>query len=74
MEILYRDVTDIINGCVIIEVKASEGLIEVHELQLVNYLKATEIEVGILLNSGKNLEFRRKIFTNDLKKNLRKAV
>ena len=58
----------ILNDCVIIELKAAETLVEEHELQLINYLKATEIEVGLLLNFGKKPEFKRKIFTNDLKK------
>ena len=55
------------NNSVIIELKASEVLIEEHELQLLNYLKATEIEIGLLLNFGKKAEIRRKIFTNDKK-------
>ncbi len=53
---------------VIIELKAAETLVEEHELQLINYLKATGKEVGLLLNFGKKPEFKRKIFTNDLKK------
>lgn len=56
------------NNQVIIELKASESLIEEHELQLINYLKATEIEVGLLLNFGKKPEIRRKIFSNKNKK------
>lgn len=55
----------IVDDKVIIELKAAESLIEEHELQLVNYLKATEIEVGLLLNFGKKPEIKRKIFTND---------
>ncbi len=35
-----------------------------HRMQLVNYLKATQIEVGLLLNFGKKAEFERKIFSN----------
>jgi len=58
----------IVEDSVILELKAVEFLVEEHELQLINYLKATEIEVGLLLNFGKNPEFRRKIFTNDRKK------
>ena len=54
----------IIENKVIIELKAAEALIEEHELQLINYLKATDIEVGLLLNFGKKPEVRRKIFTN----------
>ncbi|MBX7152625.1 GxxExxY protein [bacterium] len=60
----------IVNDRVILELKASEVLVREHELQLLNYLKATEIEVGLLLNFGKKPEFRRKIFTNDKKKNV----
>lgn len=59
----YADI--IVNDCVIVELKAAEGLVEEHEFQLINYLKATDIEVGLLLNFGKKPEIRRKIFTND---------
>jgi len=58
----------IVENKVIIEIKAVDALIEEHELQLINYLKATEIEVGLLLNFGKKPEIRRKIFTNTKKK------
>ena len=54
----------IVENKVIVELKAAEVLIEEHELQLINYLKATEIEVGLLLNFGKKPEIRRKIFSN----------
>ena len=54
----------IVNNQVIIELKAAESLCEEHEYQLINYLKATEIEVGLLLNFGKKPEFKRKIFSN----------
>jgi GxxExxY protein len=54
----------IVNGCVIVELKAGETLCRAHELQLINYLKATEMEVGLLLNFGKKAEFKRKIMTN----------
>ena len=58
----------IIEGCVIVELKAAETLCKEHEFQLINYLKATEIEVGLLLNFGKKPKFKRKVFSN--KKNL----
>ncbi len=58
----YADL--IVNESVIIELKAAESLCKEHELQLINYLKATDIEVGLLLNFGKKPEFKRKIFTN----------
>ena len=57
----------IVNEKVIIEIKAAESIVEEHELQLINYLRATNIEVGLLLNFGKKPEVRRKIFTNDRK-------
>lgn len=59
----------IINDCVILELKAAEILAGEHEMQLINYLKATDIEVGLLLNFGKKPQFRRKLFTNDKKNN-----
>lgn len=60
----------IVEDKIILELKAAESLIEEHELQLINYLKATEIEIGLLLNFGKKPAFKRKIFTNDKKINL----
>ena len=58
----------IVNESVIIELKAAEAIAEGHELQLINYLKATDMEIGLLLNFGKSAQFKRKIFTNDIKK------
>ena len=55
----YADI--IVNECIIIELKAAESLAEEHEFQLINYLKATDIEVGLVLNFGKNPQFKRKI-------------
>jgi len=66
-EVGYYKADILVDNCIIIEIKASEGLIEEYEFQLINYLKATELEIGLLLNFGKNPEFRRKIFTNDKK-------
>ncbi|MFH0991725.1 MAG: GxxExxY protein [bacterium] len=57
----------VVNNVVILELKAAEGMVEEHETQLINYLKATNIEIGLLLNFGKKPEIRRKIFTNDRK-------
>ncbi len=67
VEEYYADI--ITEDKVIIELKAAETICEEHEFQLINYLKATNIEVGLLLNFGKNPEIRRKIFTNDRKLN-----
>ena len=57
---------DLIVSESVIELKAAESLCEEHEFQLVNYLKATEIEVGLLLNFGKDPSFKRKVFTNKI--------
>lgn len=54
----------VVEGNVIVELKAAESLCEEHEFQLVNYLKATEVEVGLLLNFGKKPELKRKVFSN----------
>jgi GxxExxY protein len=62
-----------VNDLVILELKAVDYLVEEHEHQLINYLKATNIEVGLLLNFGMKPEIRRKAFDND-RKNLRKSV
>jgi len=50
-----------------LELKACELLIKDHELQVVNYLKATDIEVALLLNFGKNPQVKRKIYSNEFK-------
>jgi GxxExxY protein len=52
---------------VIVELKACELLMNVHMAQLMNYLKATEIEVGLVLNFGEEPEFKRIIYTNNKK-------
>ena len=54
----------IVEETIIVELKAAEGLREEHEFQLINYLKATELEIGLLINFGKTPQFKRKIFTN----------
>lgn len=52
---------------VIVEIKATKNLAVAHEAQILNYLKATEIEVGLLLNFGPKPEIKRKIFDNNKK-------
>ena len=58
----------IVNDSVIIELKAAENLCREHEAQLLNYLKATDIEVGLLMNFGKEPQFKRKVFSEKYKK------
>ena len=57
----------LVENCVLLELKANEELSSANEMQLINYLKATDIEVGLLLNFGKRPQFKRKIFSNDNK-------
>jgi GxxExxY protein len=60
----------VVENKIILELKAAEGICEEHEAQLLNYLRATKIEVGLLLNFGKRPQFRRKIFENKFKKSV----
>ena len=63
--VFYADI--IVEGKVILELKAVESICKEHEYQLVNYLKACDLEVGLLLNFGKRAELKRVIYTNDRK-------
>lgn len=58
----------IVNNVVIVELKAAKGIDEAHIAQLLNYLRATEIEVGLVLNFGHKAEFRRQAFDNNRKR------
>ena len=57
----------LIEGTVIVELKAAQAISEEHEAQLLNYLRATPYEVGLLLNFGPKPAFVRKAFDNDRK-------
>ena len=52
---------------IIVELKAAAMLDSAHEAQLLNYLRATDIEVGLLLNFGARPEFKRKAYSNERK-------
>ena len=58
----YADL--LVESEVILELKATDGLVEEHEAQLLNYLKATNIEIGLLLNFGLKPVVKRKIYSN----------
>ena len=51
----------VVENKVILELKAVKDLHSAHEAQLVNYLKAADMEVGLLINFGKSVEIRRKV-------------
>jgi GxxExxY protein len=55
----------IVDDKIIVEIKAVSKLESVHEVQLVNYLKATGINVGLLINFGQSVEIKRRIFGYD---------
>jgi len=57
----------LVDEIIVLELKANECIVEANENQLINYLKATRLEVGLLFNFGKKPEVRRKIFDNDKK-------
>tara|TARA_Y100000294_G_scaffold166722_1_gene175298 strand:- start:284 stop:676 length:393 start_codon:yes stop_codon:yes gene_type:complete len=57
----------VVENKVIIELKAVRCIDPAHEAQLINYLKATPIEVGLLLNFGSKPEFKRFAFDNSRK-------
>ena len=61
----YADI--IVNDTIILELKAADYIAEEFENQLLNYLKGTDCEIGLLLNFGKKPEFRRKIYENKRK-------
>jgi GxxExxY protein len=57
----------LVEDAVIVELKAASQLVKEHESQLLDYLRATPYEVGLLLNFGNKPEFRRKVFDNSRK-------
>ena len=54
----------LVENCVLLELKAARSLDSSHRAQLMNYLRATEVEVGLLLNFGERPEFKRVVFDN----------
>lgn len=64
----------LVNELVIVELKASKRLGAEHEAQLLNYLKATPYEVGLLLNFGPKAQIVRKAFNNSRKDHLNRTI
>ena len=63
---LVHELKLVVNGCIIVENKAVQKLCSAHEVQLVNYLTATGVDIGLLLNFGSSeLEFKRKYRSYD---------
>jgi GxxExxY protein len=64
----------IVENTVILELKAADCIVKDFENQILNYLRATDCEVGLLLNFGKKPEFKRKIYENNRKTKNNKTV
>ncbi len=65
----------IVANTVIVELKAARALEPAHEAQLLNYLRASDLEVGLLLNFGAKPQIKRMVFANEnKKKNLRSSA
>jgi len=58
----------LVEKCVLLELKAARALDSTHQAQLLNYLRATDIEVGLLLNFGPKPEFKRVAYDNSRKR------
>lgn len=57
----------LVENAVVVEIKAASRIADEHLAQLLNYLRATPYEVGLLLNFGPKPEFRRRVFDNHRK-------
>lgn len=64
----YADI--VVNNCVIVELKSVKELAPEHYSQLINYLKATRFEVGLLMNFGPVAKYERKVYANRRKGSL----
>jgi GxxExxY protein len=65
----YADL--LVEDAIILELKSCECLVNAHVAQLMNYLKSTKIEVGLVLNFGESPDFKRLVYTNNRKYNLK---
>ena len=61
----YADL--MVEDTIILELKAADYIVKDFENQILKYLRATDCEVGLLLNFGRKPEFKRKIFENHRK-------
>jgi len=64
----YADL--VVDDLLILELKVTESVCDEHAAQLTNYLRATNIELGLLLNFGKEPQIVRRVFMNDNKKSI----
>jgi GxxExxY protein len=64
----------IVNDCLLVELKAAEQIVRQHESQTMHYLRATSIEVALLMNFGVSPRFKRFVLDNELKTTKHKSV
>lgn len=64
----------VVNDVVLVELKACDSLVREHESQTLHYLRATEIEVALLMNFGPTPRFKRLVMDNEFKKSKEKSV
>ena len=57
----------VVEGKVVLELKARSQIYPIHEVQLLNFLRASPFEVGLLLNFGPELRFKRLVYSNTRK-------
>jgi GxxExxY protein len=57
----------VVNSVVIVELKASRAMESAYEAQIMHYLRATNVEIGLLMNFGPKPEFKRFIYDNERK-------
>ena len=60
----------VVNGLVLIELKIADALCQEHESQTLHYLRATNLEVGMLMNFGPTAKFKRLVMDNESKKKI----
>jgi GxxExxY protein len=64
----------IVNDCLLVELKAAEQIVRQHESQTMHYLRATSIEVALLMNFGVSPRFKHFVLDNELKKRQHKSA
>lgn len=64
----------VVNESILLELKTCNALVREHESQTLNYLRATNIEVALLMNFGPTARFKRLVLSNDLKRSKDKSV
>jgi GxxExxY protein len=60
----------VVNGCIIVELKTAESISKAHEAQVLHYLRASEMEIGLMMNFGPVARFRRIEMRNNRKKRM----